>query len=109
MKRGEVWNVSSGADYAGKPRPAVIIQDDRFDATASITICLFTSDPTDAPLMRPVVEPDGQNGLRAPSRLMIDKVTTVPKSKLGRAVGRLADRDMVRINRAMLIFLGLAQ
>jgi mRNA-degrading endonuclease toxin of MazEF toxin-antitoxin module len=37
MKRGEVWTVSGGKDYAGKPRPAVIMQDDSFDATYSIT------------------------------------------------------------------------
>jgi mRNA interferase MazF len=48
MKRGEVWTVSGGKDYAGKPRPAVIVQDDSFDATDSITICAFTTDPTDA-------------------------------------------------------------
>lgn len=51
MRRGEVWTVS-GAGYAGKPRPAVIVQDDRFDATASVTICAFTTDETDAPLFR---------------------------------------------------------
>ena len=52
MKRGEVWTAAGGADYAGKPRPVVIVQDDRFDATNSVTICAFTSDPTDAPLLR---------------------------------------------------------
>ena len=53
MRRGEIWTVAGGIDYAGKPRPAVILQDDRFDATASITICAFTTDPADAPLFRP--------------------------------------------------------
>ena len=52
MSRGEVWTVSGGKDYAGKPRPVVIVQDDSFDATDSITICAFTTDPTDAPLFR---------------------------------------------------------
>lgn len=108
MKRGEVWTASGGAAYAGKPRPVVIIQDDRFDATTSLTICAFTSDPTDAPLMRLPVEPSSTNGLETASRLMVDKVTTVPKSRLGRRIGRLADEDMVRLDRAILIFLGLA-
>src|SRR5215475_1364883 len=108
MKRGEVWTVSGGKDYAGKPRPAVIVQDDRFDATNSITICAFTSDPTDAPLFRLVVEPSTINGLDSPSRLMVDKVTTVPKESLGKRIGRLSDSDIVRVNRALLIFLGLA-
>jgi mRNA interferase MazF len=107
MRRGEIWTVSS-AGYAGKPRPAVIVQDDAFDATASITICAFTSDETDAPLFRLVIVPNGANGLRAPSRLMVDKITTVAKSKLGERVGRLDDADLLRLNQAVLVFLGLA-
>jgi len=108
MKRGEVWTVAGGSDYAGKPRPAVIVQDDAFDATASITICALTSDPTPAPLFRLLVEPNGDNGLRAPCRLMIDKITTVAKARLGKRIGRLADEDVARLNRATLVFLGLA-
>ena len=108
MKRGEIWTVAGGSGYAGKPRPAVIVQDDRFDATDSITICAFTTDPTDAPLFRLLVVPNERNGLRAPCRLMVDKVTTVPKAKVGARVGSLGDEDSVRLNRAMLVFLGLA-
>ena len=108
MKRGEIWTVAGGKDYAGKPRPAVILQDDRFDATDSITICACTTDPTQAPLFRVSVEPDEENGLRAPCRLMADKITTVSKTKIGARVGRLGDGDLVRLNRAVLVFLGLA-
>jgi len=108
MKRGEVWTVSGGKDYAGKPRPAVIVQDDNFDATASITVCAFTTDDTDAPLFRLPVEPNERNGLRSACRLMVDKITTVPKVKIGDRIGRLDDEDMVRLNQAMMVFLGLA-
>jgi mRNA interferase MazF len=108
MNRGEVWTVSGGKDFAGKPRPAVIVQDDSFDATDSITICAFTTNPTDAPLFRLVVEPNERNGLRSICRLMVDKITTVPKEKLGSHVGRLDDEDMVRLNQAMMVFLGMA-
>ncbi|MEW6268805.1 MAG: type II toxin-antitoxin system PemK/MazF family toxin [Thermodesulfobacteriota bacterium] len=108
MTRGEIRTAAGGKGYAGKPRPVVIVQDDRFDATSSITVCAFTSDPTDAPLFRLVVEPSEANGLEATSRLMVDKVTTVPRAKLGRRIGKLADQDMVRLNRALMIFLGLA-
>ncbi|MGC4025218.1 MAG: type II toxin-antitoxin system PemK/MazF family toxin [Mesorhizobium sp.] len=108
MRRGEVWTVSGGKDYAGKPRPVVIVQDDSFDATDSITICAFTTDPTEAPLFRLVVEPNERNGLRSPCRLMVDKITTVPKAKMGARVGRLDDEDMVRLNQAMTVFLGMA-
>jgi mRNA interferase MazF len=104
MKRGDVWIVAGGSDYAGKPRPAVIVQDDRFDATASVTICAFTTDPTDAPLFRLVVEPSAENGLTLASRLMVDKITTVSKTKLGTRIGRISDEDTVRLNRAILVF-----
>lgn len=107
MRRGEIWTVS-GTGYAGKPRPAVLIQDDAFDATGSITICAFTSDETDAPLFRLLIEPTDANGLRSASRLMVDKVTTVAKSKIGERVGRLEDADLLRLNQALLVFLGLA-
>ena len=108
MRRGDVWTVSGGKDYAGKPRPVVILQDDSFDGTDSITVCAFTTDPTDAPLFRLSVEPTAQNGLRARCRLMVDKITTVPKSKIGAHVGRLDGEDTLRLNQAVLVFLGLA-
>jgi len=108
VKRGEIWTVSGGKDYTGKPRPVVILQDDRFDMTDSITLCAFTTDPTDAPLFRLLIKPSETNGLRAVCRLVVDKVTTVPKTKIGAYVGRLADEDMVRLNRAVLVFLGIA-
>src|SRR2546423_7487489 len=103
MRRGEIWTIAGGKDYAGKPRPGVILQDDRFDKTDSITICAFTTDPTDAPLFRLRVEPTESNGLRAVCRLMVDKITTVPKTRIGMRVGHLSDEDMVRLNRAVLV------
>jgi mRNA interferase MazF len=108
VKRGEVWTIAGGPDYAGKPRPAVILQDDAFDATGSITICPFTTHSVDAPLLRLPVEPSDENGLRVASQLMVDKITTVSKAKCETRVGRLSDDDMVRVNRAVLVFLGLA-
>jgi mRNA interferase MazF len=108
MRRGEIWTAAGSRSYAGKPRPVVIVQDDRFDGTNSITICAFTSDPTEAPLLRLAIEPNETNRLSSLSRLMIDKITTIPKARLGRRIGRLDDEDLVRLNRALLIFLGLA-
>lgn len=108
MRRGEIWAVAGAGDYAAKPRPVVIVQDDRFDATASITVCPFTSDPTPAPLFRLPVEPGEGNGLRAASQLMVDRITTVRKDRLGARIGRLSDEDVLRLNRAMMVFLGLA-
>jgi len=108
MKRCEIWTVAGGPDYAGKPRPAVILQDDRFDATDSITICAMTTDKRESPLLRLAIEPTSANGLREPSQLMVDKVTTVPKARLGSRIGVLAATDIVRLDRALVVFLGLA-
>jgi mRNA interferase MazF len=107
VRRAEIWTVSGGADYTGKPRPAVIIQDDHFD-TDSVTLCPFTTDPADAPLFRLLVDPDEGNGLDAPSRIMVDKVATVRRSRLGARVGVLDDASVLRLNRALVVFLGIA-
>jgi mRNA interferase MazF len=109
LRRGDIWTVAGGANYTGRPRPAIIVQDDAFDATRSITICIFTTDPTEAPLLRIRIEPDEQNALHTPSSVMVDKITTVPRERLGSRIGRLGDEDIVRLNRAMLVFLGLAR
>ena len=108
MMRGDVWTVSGGPDYAGKPRPVVIVQGEAFEVIDSITVCPLTTDPMDLPLFRLEILPTTTNGLRTSSRIMIDKVSTVPKTKLGGRIGRLSDADVVRVNRALLVFLGIA-
>ena len=84
------------------------IQDDSFGATDLVTICAFTTDPTEAPLFRLPVEPGQRNGLHASSRLIVDKVTTVSKSRIGERIGRLEEEDLVRLNRPVMVFLGMA-
>ena len=82
MKRGDLWIASGGGDYTGKPRPVVIVQDDRFEQSSSVTVCALTSDPTDAPLFR--------------------------RERLSRRIGSLSPPDMRQIDRAILVFLGIA-
>lgn len=108
MKRGEIWTVAGGPDYTGKPRPVAIVQDDRFDGLESITFCPFTTNPTPAPLFRLPVKPSDRNGLREDSSLMADKIATVARVKLGKRIGSLDDEGVVRLNRAVMVFLGLA-
>jgi mRNA interferase MazF len=107
MKRGEIWSVAGGPDYTGKPRPVAILQDDRFDELLSVTFCPFTTNPAAAPLFRLPVQPSENNGLREISSLMVDKITTVTRSKIGKRIGHLDDEDVVRLNRAVIVFLGL--
>lgn len=107
MLRGEIW-VASGPGYAGKPRPVAIVQDDRFDATGSIVVCPFTTNPTEAPLFRPVVEPSSANGLAETSRLMIDKLTAVPRDRVRERIGALEPEHVVAMERSIIVFLGMA-
>jgi mRNA interferase MazF len=109
MKRGEIWTMAGGSGYAGKPRPVLIVQDDAFAERDSVTVCLITTDPADLPVFRIPVEPTADNGLRAASHLMADKVTTVQRSRLGQRIGCLSDDDLLRLNRSLLVFLGLAR
>ena len=108
MKRGELWVVAGGGGYTGKPRPVVVVQDDRFEHLSSVTVCALTRDPTDAPLFRVALIPSLENGLHEPCRAMVDKITTVRRERLSRRIGSLSATDMRRIDRAMLVFLGIA-
>jgi mRNA interferase MazF len=108
VTRGEIYTAAARGPYTGKPRPVVILQDDRFDATASVTVCPFTTNPVEAPLLRLPIDPSEDNGLEQPSQLMVDKVTTVPRSSLGERLGKLRDEELVALNRSLIVFLGLA-
>ena len=108
MKRGDIVVVSGGGDYTGKPRPALIIQDDRFAATHSVTLIPFSSQMTGATYFRIAIKPSPENGLRQESELMIDKIVTIRRDRIDRAIGKLAADDLMRVERAMMVFLGLA-
>jgi len=107
VKRGEIWSVAGGV-YASKKRPAVIVQNDDYEGTDSVTVVPFTTDPVIAPGLRVPVAPDAANGLVEAARLMVDKVTTVRRTGFGRKVGMLAASDQRRLNQALLVFLGIA-
>jgi mRNA interferase MazF len=108
VTRGDTVTVAAGSGFGSKPRPAVIIQANQFDDTATVTLCLFTSTPIELPLIRVAVSPAAENGLSEMSWLMIDKLISARRSKIGKRIGRLAPEDMIRLNRALMVFLGLA-
>lgn len=108
MTRGEIYTAAARGSSTGKPRPVLIVQDNRFDATASVTVCPFTTSAVEAPLIRIPIEPSDINGLDRASSLMVDKVTTMPRSGLGKRLGRLRDDELVQLNRSLMVFLGLA-
>lgn len=108
MNRGELWTVSGGT-YAQKPRPALIIQDDLFADSESVTLLPLTSQLADAPLLRLTVEPGQLNGLDRMSQIMVDKLTTVRRSNLGQRIGRIDSQTMVTVEQSLAVFLGLAR
>ena len=105
MRRGDIVTVASGV-YASKPRPALVVQDDRFDATDSVTVCPFTTTEVDAPLLRVPVVANEANGLGQDSYLMVDKITTVRRGNARTVLGRLESTTLVEFERRLLVFLG---
>ena len=95
--------------YTGKPRPVVIVQDDRFDATASVTVCPLTTNPVQAPLIRIAVNLTASTGIEQQSSIMVDKITTMPRGNVRDRLGRITDTDLIRLDRALVVFLGLAE
>jgi len=107
MKRGDLVTVALQGDY-GKPRPALVIQSDFFDEHPSVTLLPITAELRDAPFFRLSVDPAPANGLQRPSQVMVDKVQTVARDKVGGVFGQIGDETMVTVNRALLLWLGLA-
>ena len=107
MRRGDLVTIALQGDL-GKPRPALIIQSDLFDAHPSVTILPVTSELRDAPLFRIPVQPSEGNGLSKPSQIMVDKPQSVARKKVGAIFGRLDDETMMAVNRALAIFVGVA-
>lgn len=109
MRRGDVAAIADKAagDYVGKPRPAVVVQSDRFSAMASVTVAPLTSVDADAPLLRLRIEPSATLPLLATSYVMVDKLTTVRRDRVGQVIGSLAWDELVRLDRSLVVFLGI--
>ena len=107
VSRGDLAIAAAPGDY-GKPRPVLILQSDTFYETASVTVALITTDQrSSAPLFRKPIQPTDQNGLREPSDVMIDKLVTLPRSKIGKVIGHLSSTEMAEITSALAVFLGI--
>ena len=107
MRRGDLVTVAMPGDF-GKPRPALVIQSDLFAQVPTVTVLLVSGTHQDAPLLRISVEPSETNGLRKPSQIMVDKIMTVRRDKIGGAIGRLDAEPMAAVTRSLAVFLGFA-
>ena len=108
MTRGDFVTVALQGDF-GKPRPALVIQSDRFDEQATVTILPVTGTLIAAPLFRITIRPSTGNGLQKPSQVMVDKAMTVKRDMLGQSIGRIEAESMVDIERSLAVFLGIAK
>ena len=106
MRRGDLVSIALQGDY-GKPRPALVVQSDLFAEHPSVTILPVTSELRDTPLFRVLIEPTETNGLRKSSQVMVDKVQTISREKLGEIFGRVTEEDMLAVSRALAVFLGV--
>lgn len=102
MKRGEIWNIAGSSDHA-----AIVLQDDRFGAMLTVTVCPLTQSSITSVYARPDIVPSAANGLSKLSRAMVDKVTTVAKSKLEKRIGSIDAAELARIEHAVRAFLGM--
>ena len=107
MKRGDLVTVALPGDFS-KPRPALIIQSDRFDQTGTVTVLLVSGTLVDAPLMRTTIDPTPANGLRKRSQIMVDKAMSVKRDKIGSTIGRLDAEAMLAVTRALAVFFAIA-
>lgn len=107
MQRGQFVTIATAGDY-GKPRPTLVVQSNLFAELPSVVICpLTTTLRTDADQFRLEVEPSPQNGLRETSQISIDKITVVPNAKIGSVIGMADDALLLRVNRALALFLSI--
>ncbi|MCI6260030.1 MAG: type II toxin-antitoxin system PemK/MazF family toxin [Pyramidobacter sp.] len=108
MRRGDLVTVDVQGNY-GKQRPAVVIQADVFIDHTSITFLPLTSFLVEAPLLRCTILPDKENGLAKISQVMIDKIMTLPKKKVGKVIGRLSGKEMKQITSRLALFIGIGE
>jgi mRNA interferase MazF len=106
--RGDLVTIAMQGDY-GKPRPALVIQSDQFDEHASVTVLPVTGTLVAAPLLRITVQPSQRNSLQKPSQVMIDKVLTVKRDKVGAVFGHIEPETLIEVERCLAVFLGIVK
>lgn len=107
IRRGDLVTIALPGDY-GKPRPALVIQDDAFGDLPSVAVLRLTSDIHDWPLFRVTVQPAKATGLKAASQIMIDKPAAVSKTKIGERIGRVDATTLQAVTTAFARFCGIA-
>lgn len=108
VRRGDVVLIVVPGEL-GKPRPAVVVQADELGSRRTVVVCPMSSETDETTILRPVIEATGETGLHSVSQIMTDKITAVRRDRIRRVLGSLRAVDVERLDRAILIVLGLAR
>ena len=107
FRRGDIVLAVASGDY-GKPRPALVVQSDLFNAThASLTVCPVTSSLVAAPLFRIPVRATRASGLEWQSHVMVDKIQTLRRDRIRERIGRIGQVQMQAVESALRLWLRL--
>jgi mRNA interferase MazF len=112
-KRGEVYLVSfdptMGAETQ-KTRPALIVQNDIANRHSTITIVAAITSQFDEPLYptEVLIQPL-EGSVTVPSVVLLNQIRSIDKRRLVRRLGILTPATMARVDRAILINLGLVE
>lgn len=108
LKRGDIATAALSGDI-GRPRPVLVVQSDLFNGThPGLTVVPISGTIIDAPIYRLTLDPTPENGLRKVSQIMVDKITSVRRDRIGDVVGRLGDDQMLKVTRALAVWQGIA-
>ena len=115
MRRGDVWLVDFNpvrGSEANKIRPAVLVSNDRANATAArlgygvVTVIPVTSNVTNVCPFQ-VLLPVGTTGLLSASKAQAEQVRSVAVERLTRFLGRVTTDDLTGIDDALRLHLDL--
>src|SRR5713226_8208388 len=111
-RRGEIWDVNwspgRGAEQQGT-RPALIIQNDRGNASATYPLTIVASmSRTERELPLHVrIAPTSENGLNDYTDVKCEQVMTIEKSRLLRKRGLISSEELSRVDIALRLSLNL--
>ena len=108
MKRGDIVTVAAGSGFGGESRPALIIQHDDYLEISTVLLALICSDDRASRLSVSVmIDPTPINGLKRRSYVTVHELVTVRVEKLDKHIGVLGTGDLRRVDRALIMFMGL--
>jgi mRNA interferase MazF len=108
LHRGDIVFFGERGEFTGKLRPGVVVQrESTLEAAPSVTLCGITTAVMPTNAARVPISPSPENGLEAPSFVMIDKIASISRQRVRRVFGQLAQDEISAVDRALRIWLEL--